>query len=586
MTFFSFFWKIGKDYPFPISSIALLMALIGLAEGMVVAMVIPLLGLAFRDTSVLPKNGLLASALTGIQYLLSLVHLSPSIGVILAIIVGIFAFQGLIKFFQMHLQLTLLETYERTLVHNLFTSYANTSWKFFLAYKVGNLVNVLAVETGRATAAFQFALQWLAQSLIVLLYLVIALLVSWKITLTAIILGAIASLFLKQFVGQMEAYGAKTTALNSDFQALAFDFLSSMKMIKASATARNALVYIDQLNKEKTHLRYLSQKSGSYVPSFYFPLVMAMLAAIVYMGITYWQVSFAVLLIFVYLFYRLIPALSALQGAYQQALIFIPALHEVDTLMDNATTLKETSGKKQFAGLKKEIVFNNVHFCYDQGTPVLNGVSFHIQKGQSVALIGSSGAGKTSIVDLLLGLHNPQQGSILIDGFRLNEYSIDSWRKRIGYLSQDVFFFHDTLRTNVSWFNPSATEEEIWKALSVADAKEFVRAMPQGLDTPVGDRGMKLSGGQRQRLALARLLLHDPDIIIFDEATNALDKASEEKIQRALSSILKKKISIIISHRMSSIRHADRAYLLQKCRIVQQKIETAHTLLKKGLQKA
>ena len=464
----------------------------------------------------------------------------------------------------MHLQLTLLETFERRLVHKLFHSYIRTSWKFFLASKVGTLVNVLAVETGRATAAFQFVLQWLAQFLIVLLYLVIALLVSWKISLAAIVLGAIASLFLRQFVGQMEVYGAKTTALNSDFQALSFDFLSSMKMIKASATGRNALERIDQVNKEKTHLRYLSQQSGSYVPSFYFPLVMAMLAGIVYVGTAYWQVNFALILIFVYLFYRLIPALSALQGAYQQALIFIPAFYDIETLIDSAQALKEQSGKKKFASLKKEIVFAAVSFSYDSLTPVLTNVSLRIQKGQSIAITGSSGAGKTSIVDLLLGLHVPQEGSILVDGKPLSEYSLTSWRGHIGYLSQDVFFFHDSVRANVSWFCQQANDQEIWHALQVAHAKEFIEAMPQGLDTLIGDRGMKLSGGQRQRLALARLLLHDPDIIIFDEATSALDKDTEQKVQHAIQIIFADKTKIIISHQHTAIKNADKTYLIKK----------------------
>lgn len=563
MTFLSFFWNVAKEYPLPIIAIVLLMALIGLSEGVIVALIVPLLGLAFKQERVLPENNILAGVVSAVESFLSFIHLSPSLGIILAIIVGIFALQGLLKFFQMHLQLTLLERYERTLVERLFSSYVHTSWNFFLTHKVGTLVNILAVETGRATAAFQFVLQWLAQFLIVLLYLIIALLVSWKVTIGAIALGAIASLFLKQFVGTMERYGAKTTQLNSDFQALSFDFLSSMKMIKASSTGLNALTHINKLNKEKTRLRFLSQKSGSYIPSFYFPLVMGMLAGIVYIGTAYWHISFAVLLIFIYLFYRLIPSLSALQGAYQQALIFIPALYTIKDTMELANTLKEQSGGKQFASLKQEILFDTVHFWYHQETPILKGISLRIKKGQSIALIGPSGGGKTSVVDLLLGLHRPQKGTILIDGQPLSDYNLEKWRKRIGYLSQDVFFFHDTVRANVTWFNPRATDTEIWNALKTAQAKEFVSTMPQGLDTLIGDRGMKLSGGQRQRLALARLLLHNPDIIIFDEATSALDKESEEKVRSAIETFFAAKTKIIISHRPSTIRHANVVYKLE-----------------------
>ena len=550
-----------------------LMAVVALTEGFVIALTIPLLSSTLGEKTASLEGGVLGSIIQFIQNIIIRIGLGSSIGGVLFFIAVLFALQGIARYLQYYLQWNVLQTYEFSLIHKTFKKYFNAGWQFFIDNKAGHLVNILATETGRAAAAFQFSLQALANFFLILFYLLFSFLISWQITLTAIALAIIASLFLKLFIGKMEAYGSQTSQLNSEFHAFAFDMLASAKMIKASSTEKRALGYIDAITTKKTKLRYTSQMNGSLIPSFYFPLVMSMLTVIVYIAISYWHIAFSLLLIFLYIFYRLIPTLSAFHGAYEQALIYIPALDIIDEVDAQTENYQEKKGGRQFTKLTKSIILKGVTLSYSKDKNVLQNINLTIPQGKSIAIVGASGVGKTSLVDLLLGLFQPREGAILIDGIALSEYDLASWRKRVGYISQDVLLFHDTIRANLVWMVPDASKTEISQALKASYAEEFVREMPQGLDTIIGDRGVRLSGGQRQRIALARLLLQNPDVVIFDEAMSALDTHSEEKINATITSQLKNKTKIIISHRLSSIRYADSVYVLKDGNIKEERWE-------------
>ena len=279
------------------------------------------------------------------------------------------------------------------------------------------------------------------------------------------------------------------------------------------------------------------------------------------------------ILIFVYIFYRLIPALSSLHSAYEQACVYIPAFNAVFAMQGVAEQYQEndTHAGKPFSHLAYSIILKDVSLTYaDKEIPALHNINLTIPKGARIAIAGVSGAGKTSLVDVLLGLFLPQKGTLLVDDVPLQAYDMSSWRKRLGYISQDVFLFHDTIRTNITWLAQNATNADIQQSLTASYADEFIATLPQGLDTIIGDRGVKLSGGQRQRIAMARLFLQNPDIVIFDEAMSALDLESEEKIKKATETLFKNKTTIIISHRLSTIHDVDSVYVLDKGSIVDQ----------------
>ena len=198
----------------------------------------------------------------------------------------------------------------------------------------------------------------------------------------------------------------------------------------------------------------------------------------------------------------------------------------------------------------------------------LRNIDLSIQKNEFVALMGPSGSGKSTITDLVLGLQIPSKGSVLIDEIPLSDYKQQSFRKRVGYVPQEPILFHSSIRDNLLWSNGSSSEEELWTVLDIANAALFVKQLPQGIDTIVGDRGTRMSGGQRQRIALARALLRNPDLLILDEATSALDNKSERLIQESIDSLSKNTTILIVAHRLSTIKNADQVYVMQNGRII------------------
>jgi ATP-binding cassette subfamily B protein len=216
-----------------------------------------------------------------------------------------------------------------------------------------------------------------------------------------------------------------------------------------------------------------------------------------------------------------------------------------------------------------EVVFENVGFAYPGGPPILRGVSFRAMPGQTIALVGQTGAGKSTAMALLQRLWDPTEGRITLDGYDLRQISLESLRRNIGVVFQESVLFSRTIRENLLVGRPDATQEEIEEACRQAEAHEFILRQPQGYDTMVGERGANLSGGQRQRLAIARALLKDPPVLILDEATSALDAATEARVQKALRRLMAGRTTFIIAHRLSTVREADEILVFDAGRIVE-----------------
>jgi subfamily B ATP-binding cassette protein MsbA len=247
-------------------------------------------------------------------------------------------------------------------------------------------------------------------------------------------------------------------------------------------------------------------------------------------------------------------------AAGERIFSIIDAKSEVED-KPQAVTLGEFSDKIEFRG---------VNFSYDGQREILRDVSFEVRKGETVALVGPSGGGKSTLSELVPRFYDPAQGEIFIDGESLKDYTQESVRERMGIVSQDTILFNDTIRNNIAMGRQDATFEQIVAAAKVANAHDFIMQTEAGYDTNIGDRGMKLSGGQRQRLSIARAVLKNPEILILDEATSALDTESEKLVQEALTSLLDGRTSIVIAHRLSTIHNADRIFVIDQGRIAEQ----------------
>lgn len=260
-------------------------------------------------------------------------------------------------------------------------------------------------------------------------------------------------------------------------------------------------------------------------------------------------------------FYEPLRRLTQVDNTFQQA---IAAGERIFELLDTASEIQDAPDAISLDEIAGEVVFEEVHFRYGEGDKVLKDVSFQIAPGEVVALVGPSGAGKTSIANLLCRFYDPESGQILVDGHDLREVELQSLRQHIAVVLQDTFLFNTTVRDNLRYGKPDASGEEMIAAAQAAYAHDFIQELPEGYDTEIGERGVRLSGGQKQRLALARAILADPRILILDEATSSVDAEAEYLIQQALDQVLEGRTALVIAHRLSTVRGADKIIALEE----------------------
>ena len=318
--------------------------------------------------------------------------------------------------------------------------------------------------------------------------------------------------------------------------------------------------------KNREAIRY----SSLFVPLIRMAIVLGFMATLVYGG--YLTVNGAigvgVYSTLVFMTQRLLWPLTRLGQTldlYQRAMA---SSRRVFGLLDTEAEMED--GDKRLEPVRGDLRLENVTFAYKDSEPVVNGLSLHLPAGKTSAIVGATGAGKSTLIKLLLRFYDPQQGRVTLDGHDLRSLEMSSLRRAIGLVSQDVFLFHGTVRENIAYGAPDADDEAIRRAAEVAEAHEFITDLPNGYDTVVGERGQKLSGGQRQRISIARAVLKDPPILILDEATSAVDNETEAAIQRSLERIARGRTMILIAHRLSTIRNADRIYVLEQGRLKEQ----------------
>jgi ATP-binding cassette, subfamily B, bacterial len=265
--------------------------------------------------------------------------------------------------------------------------------------------------------------------------------------------------------------------------------------------------------------------------------------------------------LYVGLFMKPLMQLLGFIQVYQRGMAGFKRFYE---LLQEKPEIVDAPDAKICPPCKGNISFDNVSFAYADGRPVIRNLSLNLAAGETVAFVGATGAGKTTIASLLLRFYEPQSGRILLDGCDIREFTQESLRRQIGLVQQDVFLFGDSVRYNIAYAKPDATVDEVQTAAKAAAADEFIRKLPAGYDTEVGERGVKLSGGQKQRLAIARVFLKNPPVVVLDEATSALDNITEQQIQKELDELAVGRTTLIIAHRLSTIRHADKIVVLDE----------------------
>lgn len=459
--------------------------------------------------------------------------------------------------------------YEAKTREGLFSAQLRSSWPHLIKQRIGHLETLILVDVPASKemlARITVSIMYLTS---LIMYLVIVFNVSWIITLLTIAIGCLSFFVFKPIAYKVHALSMKRSRLQHETTHHVSEHLSGMKSVKTFGVEESAISRGKQMFRTLKQLTIridiLRMIAVAIVP----PAAVLYVAAIFALSFHFRIVTVAALPTIVYLIYRIFSYMQQLQDSMQLVNGALPYLRNIIEYQDRAHGRAEAAGGEKAFSMQKEISFNDVHFTYGTGA-VLQGVSFSVPRGSAVGIIGPSGAGKTTCVDLLLRLLEPSSGTITVDGVDSKDISLAEWRKYIGYVPQEPFLIHDTIRNNVTFYDDSISEEAVWEAIRLAHLEDVVRSRPEGLDTIVGERGIELSAGQRQRLTIARALARKPEVLILDEATSALDTESETEIQKTLSGLKGRVIVIAIAHRLSTVLHSDKLIVLDEGKVMEE----------------
>jgi ATP-binding cassette subfamily C protein len=442
-----------------------------------------------------------------------------------------------------------------------------TRWEYFTDQPIGRFTNAISSESGRSARAYLSVISLIAAIMNSIVYTVILFLVSWKATLAAIAVSLMSTYILRSFITKSKLAGKQRTKV---LQSLIARMSDSLMMIKPLKTMAREHLADAVLRKKTKRLKKIMKKevfASQALSIFQEPVSIFFLAAGLYLALVYLKLPAATVFMLIFLLSKLLKKIQKIPKVYQSMVKAESAYWSLKDKTEAAQRAQESLAGVQEPTLIQGIRLDSVSFAYDECL-ILDNVTMNFPVGSFTAIVGPSGVGKTTVVDLVTGLLLPQQGEIWIDNFPLAKIDLRKWRQMIGYVPQETLLLHDSIFVNVTLGDEETTEEDVEYALRAAGAWEFISTQLQGIHTVVGERGHKLSGGQRQRIAIARALVHKPKLLILDEATTALDPENETAICKTLQKLAGEITIIAISHQPALMKVTDHVYRLKHKKIV------------------
>ncbi|MHC9543079.1 MAG: ABC transporter ATP-binding protein [Vulcanimicrobiota bacterium] len=460
--------------------------------------------------------------------------------------------------------------FNKELSDKFYEAFARAKWMAILKQRRSDIANALTNELKTIDMGTMVLVQTLTTLPSALMSLIISFIISPAVTLAAIFTGILFFICMRPVNRRLGNLADSLNNVLKDSLSDINDHLGGIKEIKGYGAEQAHLerYTLKTRDTEKKFVQFVSTYSTS---NFVFnTATILILAAFIYCAVTFFHVDIAKLVVLSIIFFRIWPLLGSFQSSFQFFLLMIPAWESFLKRMEELAAAREDfeeASHGETIEIKKGIEIKDVSFSYgehiENGEPALKNVSISIPAHSLIAVTGKSGSGKSTLIDILLGLLQPQSGEIAIDGEPFRPEMTARWRNTIGFVPQDNYLFNGTVRENLMWARPNATEDELWEALEMSAADEFIREIPEGLETSCGDRGSRFSGGQRQRIALARAILRKPSLLILDEATSSLDTENEKKIQSAIRQLRGRMTILIVAHRMTTIKDADEIVLLE-----------------------
>ncbi|WP_244542188.1 ABC transporter ATP-binding protein [Azotobacter beijerinckii] len=544
----------GRAYPTRTALMLISLLLAGLAEGVGLTTMLPLLSVALGD------QHHSAFSLKIIE-ILHQVGLEPTVTTMLIVIVfGMVLSSVLILLGNRQVGYTVAHVATDLRV-DLIRALLGSRWEYYLRQPTGALANAVATEAYRASTGYEHAANMVALLIQAMVYMVIALFVSWQAAILSLVLGFFLLLALQKMVKTSRHAGKSQTRLMRELLAHLTDTLGSVKPLKAMAREDIADSLLRSQAAELNKAMEREVMSRETLRALQEPMLAILAAVGLYVGLIVWKLPLSSVMILIFLVVRVLGLLHKTVQRYHRMAAQESAYWALRESIDTAVADAEPSGGDRAPTLQDVIAFEGVSFSYGS-RQILDAINLTIPAGTFTSLIGSSGAGKTTILDLVCVLLAPQSGSILVDGVPIEELDRQRWRQLIGYVPQETLLLHDSILSNVTLGDPALTAMDAERALKQAGAWEFVERSPDGMQMIVGERGGKLSGGQRQRIVIARALAHNPRLLILDEATSALDPETEEAISQTLKDLTPEITIIAVSHRPALINVADQVYRL------------------------
>ena len=414
-------------------------------------------------------------------------------------------------------------------------------------------------------------------------FLVLMIGISWQLSLFAVLFLPVVGIIIGGIVKRLRHPAQRGQERMGDMVSVLDETLSGMKIVKGYNASNFILNKFRKLNSEYSRLMISMARSQQLAsPMSEFLGITAVAVILVFGGTLVQQgwISGAGFIAFIAAFSQITRPVRSFIDQFANINQGVAAGERIFSVIDAQSDIRDSACARKFEGLKESIELRNVSFSYDGQRNVINDASITIRKGETVALVGASGGGKSTLSELIPRFYDVQSGDVLFDGVSIRDFDQESLRQCMSIVSQDTVLFNDSIEGNILMGRPNATHDEVIQASKIANAHTFIAASPDGYNTNIGDRGTKLSGGQRQRISIARAVLKNPEILILDEATSALDTESEKLVQDALTNLLKGRTSIVIAHRLSTIYNADRIYVIDQGRVAEQ--GTHQELLAKG----
>jgi len=510
-------------------------------------------------------------------------YLPKAVGVrnitLAAILLGGIFFSAVLKNIFMYFSQLKVAYQIRKFSHNLrrllFARYLSFGKLYFDRTNVGYISQVMTGYTHSLANTLTNINDLVNAAFLFVVYLVLMFLTSWKLTLLVFFAFPFFSLSVQWLIRKIEKTSEQQAQLRNRLSEKIFNILTCIPLVKSYSQETEEEEVFGHLSSSLRWTEFSMEKKTKLV----FPIqeivmlttLLVLISLMTLLIVRERPVTLAGYLVYFFVIRRLLGTLSIFNTVRGELARATGPIKEVLVVLEDENKYFVRDGNREFQGLNQTFEFRHTNFSYVRQVPILNDLNFSVEKGKMTAIVGPSGAGKSTAVHLILRFYDCRPQSIFVDGVDIREFSLKSLRSHMAFVSQDTFLFNDTLRSNIAFgLNHGIQESHIWDTLKKARLEEFVTRLPEGLDTLIGDRGMKLSGGEKQRVAIARAILKGADILILDEATSALDTATERLIQEAIDEAIKGKTSIVIAHRLSTIKHADKIVVMERGKLVEE----------------